>query len=62
LPIRSVAVKIGDSEDLILITGEKAFFTTGQGVTGYASKLSVKGIETTLKIKKGSVLEFFVRC
>lgn len=58
---QSVHVQVNGSDDLTLILGEKAFFTAGEGVIGFNSKLSIKGDVTKTTFKKGTELVFYVR-
>ena len=58
---KSVAVQLNGSKTLTTITPEKCFFVAGESFPGYNSKLSVKGTETALKIKKGTSMVFYVR-
>jgi len=58
---KSVAVQLNNSETLTNIVAEKCSFMAGESFPGYNSKLSVKGIETALKVKKGTSMVFYVR-
>ena len=58
---QSVSVQVNGAEELIVIAGEKAMFTAGDGVLGYNSKFNVKGETTALEFKKGTDLVFYVR-
>ncbi len=61
MPEKSVYVRVNDADDLIALPAEKCLFTAGNGVSGYNSKLRIKGAETVTKFKKGTNLSFYVR-
>lgn len=58
---KSVHVQIDGSDELTSIPGEKAFYSAGEGIVGYNSKLSIKGEKTTTEFKQGTELVFYVR-